>query len=142
MLMSESLEIGEMIREAMINRYGEELLLDHYRAFETICSATQDRQDAIKALLDEREFDLAIVIGGYNSSNTKNLARICAQVTPNVPCRRFLVPHLEHRDPPSTIRRPGSSARWVGFARGDDARLATGDRSRHGRRHRGGFNAR
>ena len=82
MLMSESLEIGENIREAMIDRYGQETLLEHYRAFETICSATQDRQDAIKALLAERSFDMAIVIGGYNSSNTKNLARICAKATP------------------------------------------------------------
>lgn len=81
MLMSESLAIGEMIRQAMIDRYGQETLLEHYRAFETICSATQDRQDAIKALLGERKFDLAIVIGGYNSSNTKNLTRICEEVT-------------------------------------------------------------
>ena len=82
MLMSESLKIGDMIREAMANRYGEATLVDHYRAFETICSATQDRQDSIQALLGKRKFDLAIVIGGYNSSNTKNLARICGQTTP------------------------------------------------------------
>ena len=47
--MSESLAIGEMIREAMIDRYGEGAEFDrHYRAFDTICSATQDRQDAIE----------------------------------------------------------------------------------------------
>ncbi len=78
MLMSESLEIGGMIRDAMVDRYGDNSLSDHYRAFETICSATQDRQDAITALLNTQHFDLAIVIGGYNSSNTRNLARICA----------------------------------------------------------------
>lgn len=82
MLMSESLEIGEMIREAMVDRYGHNALSDHYRAFETICSATQDRQDAITTLLNTQQFDLAIVIGGYNSSNTRNLARICADSLP------------------------------------------------------------
>ena len=82
MLMSESLEIGEMIRDAMVDRYGRNTLNDHYRAFETICSATQDRQDAITALLNTQQFDLAIVIGGYNSSNTRNLARICADSLP------------------------------------------------------------
>ena len=82
MLMSESLEIGELIRKAMAERYGEDALQDHYRAFETICSATQDRQDAIQALLGDRQFDLAVVIGGYNSSNTKNLARMCAHAAP------------------------------------------------------------
>ena len=78
MLMSESLEIGEMIKHAMLDRYDESTLSEHYRAFETICSATQDRQDAVQALLEEYPFDLMIVIGGYNSSNTRNLAKICA----------------------------------------------------------------
>ena len=79
MLTSESLAVGGMVRQALIDRYGESALPEHYRAFDTICSATQDRQDAIVALLDGRRFDLAVVIGGYNSSNTRNLARICAQ---------------------------------------------------------------
>jgi len=79
MLMSESLEIGEMIRQTMIDRYGQDDLDNHYQAFETICSATQDRQDAVNTLLSDQRFDLAVVIGGYNSSNTRNLARICAE---------------------------------------------------------------
>ena len=79
MLMAESLEVGEMVRRAMLDRYGEAALPEHYRAFDTICSATQDRQDALVNLLDEQRFDIAIVIGGYNSSNTRNLARICAK---------------------------------------------------------------
>jgi 4-hydroxy-3-methylbut-2-enyl diphosphate reductase len=78
MLMTESLTIGEMIRRAMIGRYGEAALADHYQAFDTICSATQDRQDAVVNLLRDTPVDLMIVIGGYNSSNTANLARICA----------------------------------------------------------------
>ena len=79
MLMTESLRIGEMFRAAMIDRYGEADLATRFRAFDTICSATQERQDAVVALLDEQRLDLVVVIGGYNSSNTCNLARICAE---------------------------------------------------------------
>ncbi len=82
MLMSESLEIGEMFRAAMLARYGPDRLAHHFRAFDTICSATQERQDAVIALLGERRVDSMIVIGGYNSSNTCNLARICADHAP------------------------------------------------------------
>jgi 4-hydroxy-3-methylbut-2-enyl diphosphate reductase len=78
MLMSESLEIGEMFRAAMTARYGAAALDEHFRAFDTICSATQERQDAVLALLDGPRLDLMLVVGGYNSSNTCNLARICA----------------------------------------------------------------
>ena len=78
MLMSESLEIGEMFRAAMRDRYGDAELANHFRAFDTICSATQERQDAVETLLDTEALDLMIVVGGYNSSNTCNLARICA----------------------------------------------------------------
>ncbi len=82
MLMSESLAIGEMLRQAMVDRYGEANIKEHFEAFDTICSATQDRQDAVVALLREKRVDLMIVIGGYNSSNTCNLARICADSSP------------------------------------------------------------
>jgi 4-hydroxy-3-methylbut-2-en-1-yl diphosphate reductase len=82
MLMAESLEIGEMIRAAFLERYGDAALANHYQAFDTICSATQDRQDAVIALLRDQPIDLMIVIGGYNSSNTANLARICAASKP------------------------------------------------------------
>ena len=82
MLSSESLEIGAMIRAAMSERYGEAVLAQHFRAFDTICSATQDRQDAVLMLLDTHPVDLMVVIGGLNSSNTFNLARICAARVP------------------------------------------------------------
>jgi 4-hydroxy-3-methylbut-2-enyl diphosphate reductase len=82
MLMSESLKVGEMLRDAMVARYGAADLASHFRAFDTICSATQERQDAVEALLDQHPLDLAIVVGGYNSSNTCNLARICAERVP------------------------------------------------------------
>jgi 4-hydroxy-3-methylbut-2-enyl diphosphate reductase len=82
MLMTESLEVGELIRQAMVDRYGAKDVAGRYQAFDTICSATQDRQDAVVALLREQPVDLMIVIGGYNSSNTANLARICGASRP------------------------------------------------------------
>ncbi len=78
MLSSESLEVGEMFRQAMRDRYGADNLASCFRAFDTICSATQDRQDAVLQLLEDVPLDMMIVIGGYNSSNTCNLARLCA----------------------------------------------------------------
>jgi 4-hydroxy-3-methylbut-2-enyl diphosphate reductase len=78
MLMSESMEIEKMFRDAMRDRYGDEAVALHFRAFDTICSATQERQDAVVSLLDSQALDMMIVVGGYNSSNTCNLARICA----------------------------------------------------------------
>ena len=82
MLSTESMQIGEMFRAAVCDRYGDAELSTRYRAFDTICSATQDRQDAVIDLLATQPLDLMIVIGGYNSSNTCNLARICAQRLP------------------------------------------------------------
>jgi 4-hydroxy-3-methylbut-2-enyl diphosphate reductase len=79
MLMSESLRVADMFKAAMADRWGVAALTEHYQAFDTICSATQDRQDAVIALLEEERPDLMLVIGGYNSSNTCNLARICAR---------------------------------------------------------------
>ena len=84
MLMTESLAIGEMFREAISDRYGPAAVASHFRAFDTICSATQERQDAVIALLNEHPLDLMIVVGGYNSSNTCNLARICAERAPTL----------------------------------------------------------
>jgi len=82
MLMAESLSIGEMLKQAMLDRYGLADLPAHFQAFDTICSATQDRQDAVVAMLADAPPDLMLVIGGYNSSNTCNLARICAERCP------------------------------------------------------------
>jgi 4-hydroxy-3-methylbut-2-enyl diphosphate reductase len=82
MLMSESLEVQEMLRVAMRARYGDAEMPNRFRAFDTICSATQDRQDAVQRMLREGGLDLMIVIGGYNSSNTQALARICTQRLP------------------------------------------------------------
>jgi len=81
MLAGESLAIAAKVGEAMAARYGEERLDEHFRTFDTICSATQERQDALLDLIEE-SLDVMIVIGGYNSSNTTNLASIASsQVT-------------------------------------------------------------
>ena len=81
MLSSESFEIQGMIRGALADRYGEEQLSDRFRAFDTICSATQDRQDSVLALIVEKP-DLMVVIGGYNSSNTNHLAALAGKSVP------------------------------------------------------------
>jgi len=82
MLSTESLAIGKRFGEAIRARYGDAEWADRFRAFDTICSATQDRQDAIIQLLDQTPVDLMVVVGGYNSSNTCNLARICHDRVP------------------------------------------------------------
>ena len=115
MLMSESLEIGEMIRAAMTDRYGEAALGGHYQAFDTICSATQDRQDAVVTLLRDKPVDLVIVIGGYNSSNTANLARICAAARPtfHIADPECLISPDEIRHRPIGSKTEVSSGEWL-----------------------------
>lgn len=102
MLSTESMEIGEMFRAAMCQRHGEAELSVRFRTFDTICSATQDRQDAVIKLLAEQRLDLMVVIGGYNSSNTCNLARICADrvTTYHVadPSELLSATEIRHRD--------------------------------------------
>ena len=115
MLMSESIEIGEMLRAAMIDRYGEPSLGERFQAFDTICSATQDRQDAVVALLEEQHVDLMVVIGGYNSSNTANLARICAASRPtfHIADPDCLLSPTEIRHRPVGGHHEVTSAAWL-----------------------------
>ena len=81
MLARESLAIGEAVGAAMARGFGEEYRSANFRTFDTICSATQERQDAVLELLEE-PLDAMIVIGGYNSSNTISLAALCAERVP------------------------------------------------------------
>jgi 4-hydroxy-3-methylbut-2-enyl diphosphate reductase len=78
MLSGESLAIAEQVRQSMARRYGDEAVQEHFRSFDTICSATQERQDAVLALLEE-PLDVMVVVGGYNSSNTCHLAALVHQ---------------------------------------------------------------
>ena len=75
MLSGESLAIAREVRASMVRRYGADTLDQHFRTFDTICSATQERQDAVLRLL-ETPPDLMLVVGGYNSSNTTHLAAL------------------------------------------------------------------
>jgi 4-hydroxy-3-methylbut-2-enyl diphosphate reductase len=115
MLSSESLEIGEMFGAAMRDRYGEAEMAARFRAFDTICSATQDRQDAVAALLEEQPLDLMIVIGGYNSSNTCNLARICEPRLPtyHIAEADCLISAFEIRHKPVGGKDEAISAGWL-----------------------------
>jgi 4-hydroxy-3-methylbut-2-en-1-yl diphosphate reductase len=75
MLRGETEEVQRRIRAAMEKRHGLPALPVHFRFFDTICGATQDRQDALEKLLAQPP-DLLLVIGGYNSSNTSHLAEM------------------------------------------------------------------
>lgn len=81
MLSSESLEIANRLQESIRRRYGTEELSRRFRHFDTICSATQDRQDAVLKLAREG-VDVMMVVGGYNSSNTGHLVEISLEFCP------------------------------------------------------------
>ncbi len=78
MLASESLAIAAEVGRSLAARYGTQALADHFRSFDTICSATQERQDAVLRMMQEPP-DVMVVIGGYNSSNTNHLAHLCRE---------------------------------------------------------------
>src|SRR5687767_232046 len=75
MLRGETEEVQRRLKRAMAQKFGEAEVDQHFRFFDTICGATQDRQDALEKLLAE-PLDLLLVIGGYNSSNTSHLAEM------------------------------------------------------------------
>jgi 4-hydroxy-3-methylbut-2-enyl diphosphate reductase len=75
MLRGETEEVQRRLKSAMIQKHGDGQIERHFRFFDTICGATQDRQDALEKLLHD-PLDLLLVIGGYNSSNTSHLAEM------------------------------------------------------------------
>ena len=99
MLSSESMAIARRLGEALAERWGEAALTDHFRSFDTICSATQERQDAVVDLLGH-DLDVLVVIGGYNSSNTNHLAEMALST-------RTRPYHIEG---PDSLRDDGSIA--------------------------------
>jgi 4-hydroxy-3-methylbut-2-enyl diphosphate reductase len=78
MLARESLAIGVEVGAAMTRAHGEEYAKANFKTFDTICSATQERQDAVVELLRD-PLDVMVVIGGFNSSNTLSLTALCSE---------------------------------------------------------------
>ncbi len=81
MLANESLAIAAEVGDAIERAHGREYRDANFLSFDTICSATQDRQDAVNDMLLDPP-DVMVVIGGFNSSNTMSLASICSRVVP------------------------------------------------------------
>ncbi|MEO7823073.1 MAG: 4-hydroxy-3-methylbut-2-enyl diphosphate reductase, partial [Gemmatimonadaceae bacterium] len=95
MLARESMAIGALVGQAIARAHGEDYARENFRTFDTICSATQERQDAVVDLLRE-PLDVMVVIGGYNSSNTISLAALCSESV-----RTFHVEDADDIDPES-----------------------------------------
>jgi 4-hydroxy-3-methylbut-2-enyl diphosphate reductase len=95
MLSGESLAIAAEVRKSMARRWGQAAASEHFRTFDTICSATQERQDAVLKLIAE-PLDLMVVIGGYNSSNTTHLAAICNEKVPTYHIEDATCIDIEH----------------------------------------------
>ncbi len=82
MLASETQEIADYFRSIMIKKFGEADLNNHFAdTRDTLCYATNENQEATYSLLNQ-EADLAIVVGGYNSSNTSHIVELCEKKLP------------------------------------------------------------
>lgn len=114
MLMSESLQVATALREAMTGRFGESEMGERFRNFETICSATQERQDAILELL-EMPLDMMLVIGGFNSSNTNNLSKIASSrvTTYHIDSAKGILPGNVIRHKPVGEKEPVTEEGWL-----------------------------
>jgi len=82
MLATETAQIAAVLRDAMVRRFGPDEISEHFAdTSDTLCYATNENQDATRALIDDSA-DLAIIIGGSNSSNTSHLVELCQERMP------------------------------------------------------------
>ncbi len=98
MLATETQAIADLLRRAMLERYGEDRVTDHFAdTSDTLCYATNENQNATLALI-ESGADAALVVGGYNSSNTSHLVELCEERMPT-----FFVEDAGHIHSPAHI---------------------------------------
>ena len=82
MLATETQAIADLLKDTMIKKYGAEDIKNHFAdTRDTLCYATNDNQEATYGLLKEKA-DFAIVVGGYNSSNTSHIVELCEEKLP------------------------------------------------------------
>jgi 4-hydroxy-3-methylbut-2-enyl diphosphate reductase len=108
MLATETQAIADLLRGAMMDRYGEEHIDEHFAdAKDTLCYATKENQDATIALIEDGG-DLAVIVGGYNSSNTSHLVELCEQKMPT-----YFICDANELISPTRIRHLGIDAKVV-----------------------------
>ena len=113
MLATETHEIARELRRALVDRYGEDAIGEHFAdTSDTLCYATNENQNATYALI-EQGADLAIVVGGYNSSNTSHIVELCAAAMPT-----YFVQGAGELLSASAIQHFSLAARTVGTTEG------------------------
>ena len=114
MLARETMEIGRILKDAQALRYGKETLQERFRMQDTICAATQDRQDAVAELLSQ-DLDLILVVGGYASSNSAHLAELASEALSTYhvegPEDILSASEIRHKAPKSA--EPSVTADWL-----------------------------
>ena len=110
MLATETQAIADLLRQSIVVRYGEENLAEHFAdTKDTLCYATKENQDATLTLISEGG-DVAVVVGGYNSSNTSHLVELCEHKLPT-----YFVRDAEELLSPNQIRHLSLDTKAVGI---------------------------
>lgn len=128
MLASETREIARIIRQALVDRYGADHIDDHFAdTSDTLCYATNENQNATYALI-EQTADLALVVGGYNSSNTSHIVELCEAEMPTyfVKNANELLSNLEIQHFMLSTRKVTTTTHWLPSKRPLDIALTSG----------------